>query len=177
MPIIYMVRHGRTTSNPADPLDPELDSQGHLQARAVAQELCGRLPGPLPILTSPLRRCQETVAPLSTLWRVQPVVERRVAEVPAPERSGLGREAWVRQALASNWPELILLGKTLQDGYETTLAGWFEGVQEAVLACRSDTVIFSHFVPINVLAGRALRVAQVACFRLRVRNSIRDERR
>jgi broad specificity phosphatase PhoE len=165
MPIIYMVRHGRITSDPTNPRDPELGPDGHSQARAVAQELSARLPAPLTILTSPLRRCQETAAPLSQLWRAQPAIEPRVAEVPSPERPGFNREEWLRQTLASSWPELTQLAKPPQDGHGAILALWRKGVQEAVLACRDDTVIVSHFVPINVLVGRALRTPRVTCFR------------
>jgi broad specificity phosphatase PhoE len=164
MPILYVVRHGRVASNPADIDDPELSLEGQSQAVAVADELRTRLPGVLPILTSPLRRCRETAAPLSALWRVEPVVEPRIAEVPGPPRSVLPREEWLRRALVAQWPELVALGQTLQTGYGSTLTSWRAGVLQAVLACPHDAVIFSHFVPVNVLTGHATRSERVACF-------------
>ena len=165
MATIYIVRHGRVASAPADPWNPELSLEGRSQAIAVSEELSTRLPGKLPILTSPLRRCIETAAPLARLWGMAPVIEARAAEVPGPPTTALPRDEWLRRALVADWPELIQLGQTLQDGYDKALAGWRENVMLAVLACRSDTVIFSHFVPINVLAGRALRTERVASFR------------
>ena len=165
MAIVYVVRHGRVASVPTDPANPELSLEGRSQAVAVAEELSARLPGKLPILSSPLRRCLETAAPLSKLWRVELVVEPRVAEVPGPPAATLPRDEWLRRALSSDWPELIQLGQALQKGYDTTLSGWRENVVKAVLACRQDTVIFSHFVPLNVLTGKALHSERVACFR------------
>jgi broad specificity phosphatase PhoE len=53
MPTLYVVRHGRVASNPVDPDDPELSAAGQSQASSVAEELRTRLPGKLPILTSP----------------------------------------------------------------------------------------------------------------------------
>jgi broad specificity phosphatase PhoE len=164
MPTLYVVRHGRVASSPLDAVDPGLSPEGHSQAHKVADELHARLPGTLPILTSPLRRCRETAAPLSALWGIEPVVEPRVAEVPGPPISALPREEWLRRALIADWPELITLGQTLQDGYETTLTSWRAGVLDAVFACPHDAVIFSHFVPVNVLTGRATRSQRVACF-------------
>ena len=164
MPTLYVVRHGRVASSPIDPEDPELSAEGQSQAAAVAQELRTRLPRKLPILTSPLRRCRETAAPLSAIWGVQPVIEPRIAEVPGPPPAALAREEWLRRALIAEWPELIELGQTLQEGYDSTLTNWRSGVLEAVLACPHDAVIFSHFVPVNVLTGRATRSERVACF-------------
>jgi broad specificity phosphatase PhoE len=164
MATVYIVRHGRVASNPADAGDPELSPEGQAQAEAVGQELASRLSGTLPIFSSPLRRCRETAAPLSRLWGVQPIMDARVAEVPGPPAAALPRDEWLRRALVLDWPELIQLGKSLQAGYDSTLVNWREGVLSAVLACRNDAVIFSHFVPVNVLTGRATRSQRVACF-------------
>jgi broad specificity phosphatase PhoE len=164
MPTLYVVRHGRVAANPADVDDPELSLEGQSQAAMIADELRTRLTDPLPILTSPLRRCRETAAPLSAIWRVEPIVEPRIAEVPGPPVSALPREEWLRRALIAEWPELIALGQTLQDGYDYTLTSWRAGVLEAALACPHDAVLFSHFVPVNVLTGQATRSDRVACF-------------
>ena len=91
-------------------------------------------------------------------------VEPRIAEVPGPPASALSREEWLRRALIAEWPELIALGKTLQDRYDCTLTSWRAGVLEVVRACPHDAVIFSHFVPVNVLTGHATSSQRVACF-------------
>src|SRR5260370_16816556 len=104
----------------------------------IADELRTRLPGPLTILTSPLRRCRETAAPLSAIWRVEPIVEPRIAEVPGPPISALSREEWLRRALIAEWPELIALGQTLQDGYDYTLTRWRPLALDAPPACPPD---------------------------------------
>jgi broad specificity phosphatase PhoE len=45
------------------------------------------------------------------------------------------------------------------------IAAWRRGVRQALLECREDTVIFSHYVPINVIVGFALGQDRVRCFR------------
>ncbi len=164
MPTLYVVRHGRVASNPVDPDDPELSAEGQSQAASVAEELRTRVPRKLPILTSPLRRCRETAAPLSAIWGTKPIVEPRIAEVPGPPPEALPRAEWLRRALIAEWPELIELGQSLQPGYDSTLTNWRAGVLEAILAYPHDAVVFSHFVPVNVLTGHATRSDRVACF-------------
>jgi len=164
MPTLYVVRHGRVHLSPTDPDDPELSAEGHLQAAAVADELHARLPGRLPIVTSPMQRCRETAAPLCALWGMQPIVEPRVAEVPGPPPEALPRAEWIRRSLILDWRELIELGQGLLEGYGATLTSWRSGVLEAALTCPQDAVIFSHFVPVNVLTGRATGSNRVACF-------------
>ncbi len=164
MPILYLVRHGRVAPVPKDGDDPELSPEGRAQAMTVADELTARLPGPLPILTSPLRRCRETAAPLCALWQLEPIIEPRVAEVPGPPETALPRAEWLRRSLVVDWPELISLGQSLQEGYDSVLKSWRAGVLEAVMECPHDAVIFSHFVPVNVLTGQATSSDRVACF-------------
>jgi broad specificity phosphatase PhoE len=158
MSLLYLIRHGRIADEPADPADPELGATGLQQARDAARQMQARLPGPLPILSSPMRRCRETAAPLAELWRVQPTVEPRVIEVPSPV-AGAARQLWLKQALAASWPELEQQDPTGQ------IAAWRAGVREALLAQRGDVVIVSHFVPINVIVGLALGQERVTCFR------------
>jgi broad specificity phosphatase PhoE len=165
MPLIYMVRHGRVASNPSDAANPELSPEGRSQADTVARELSERLPRPLPILTSPLLRCRETAAPLCARWQVEPLVDRRLAEVPGPEPELLARDEWIRRSLVLDWPQFIELGQSFGNGFDAVMTTWREEVLQAVMACQTDTVMFSHFVPLNVLAGRCLRSERVACFR------------
>jgi broad specificity phosphatase PhoE len=135
MPIIYLVRHGRVAANPADPLDPELSPDGAEQAREVARELHARLPSP------------------------------RVAEIPSPQPTPGARAAWLKQLLASTWAELERAQDPNQAAFSELLAAWRRGVRAAVCSCNVDTVIFTHFVPLNVVVGSALGQDRVVCFR------------
>jgi broad specificity phosphatase PhoE len=139
-----MVRHGRAAAGwDADP-DPPLDAVGRTQAAAVAERLAAgdRV---LPIVTSPLRRCQETAAVLAARWQVTPVVDAAVAEIPSPLGVPMGeRVAWLRQAMAGEWASL----GTRYTDYRDAVAGWIASRAE-------DTVVFSHFVAINAAIGAA----------------------
>ena len=84
MTTLILLRHGRSTANTAGVLagrtpGVELDDRGREQAAAVVDRLAA-----LPIasvVTSPLERCRQTVAPLAAARGLEPVVEDDLAEV------------------------------------------------------------------------------------------------
>jgi broad specificity phosphatase PhoE len=139
-----MVRHGRAAAGcDADP-DPPLDEVGRSQAAAVADRLAAG--AVLPIVTSPLRRCQETAAVLASRWNVTPVIDAAVGEIPSPLGVPItDRVGWLRQAMAGEW---AALGGRYTD-YRDAVAAW-------VAERREDTIVFSHFVAINAVIGAAM---------------------
>jgi broad specificity phosphatase PhoE len=141
---VRLVRHGRAAAGWNTDPDPGLDDLGRAQAEAVADVLAPL--GPLDVITSPLRRCQETAGHLAARWGVTPVVDPLVAEIPSPEGIDMAdRVEWLRVAMAGTWQAL---------GPRYT--GFRDGVVERVAAIERDTVVFSHFVAINVLIGHCL---------------------
>lgn len=143
MPRLYLVRHGRAAAGWDTDPDPPVDEVGRAQAAAMAERL-GPL-GPLPVLTSPLRRCRMTAEPLAVRWGVDPVVVPEVAEIPSPEGVPMGeRVPWLRAAMGATWSELGPRYTGFRDAVLATLAG-----------LREPTVVVSHFVAINAVIGAA----------------------
>jgi broad specificity phosphatase PhoE len=140
---LYLVRHGRAAAGWDTDPDPGLDEFGQRQAVAVAKRLAQH--GPLPILTSPLRRCQETAVPLATTWKVVPRIEPAVAEIPSPDGVAMAdRIEWLREAMRGAWADL--------DG---RYVAYRDLVVSTLVAMSGDAVVFSHFVAINVAIGSA----------------------
>lgn len=143
MALVRLVRHGRATGGwDADP-DPGLDDVGRAQAVTVAESLAGTV-GPQPaLLTSPMRRCQETAAAIAARLAIDAVVEPLVTEIPSPEGVPHGqRVPWLRVAMAGTWAELGPRYVTYRDA-----------VAAFVASRRVDTVITSHFIAINAVIG------------------------
>jgi broad specificity phosphatase PhoE len=143
MAILHLVRHGQASAGWDEHADPGLTEKGRAQAEAVAIAL--EPFGPVPVLSSTMQRCQETAAPLAKRWGVDVVVEKSVAEVPTPDGLGVAdRGPWLHTLLAGRWsteaPEL---------------EWWRRAVVDRLLAIESDTVVFTHFVAINVAIGAA----------------------
>lgn len=143
MPRIYLVRHGRAAAGWDSDPDPGLDELGRHQAERMADQLAPL--GPLQLLSSPLRRCQETAAVLGARWNLTATIEPLVAEIPSPEGVPMGaRTEWLRAAMAGTWSALGPRYTAFRDGVAECLAGLSE-----------SAVIASHFVAINAAIAAA----------------------
>jgi len=144
---IYMVRHGRAAAGwNVDP-DPALDDLGKKQSLDVAAVLKHK--GPLPVISSPLLRCQQTAFPLATAWGKDVTIEPAVGEIPSPEGYALeDRTEWLRAAMATTWTQVTQVSGLKYEHYRNNIA-------RVVAALTTDTVVFSHFVAINAVIGAA----------------------
>ncbi|MGX1196585.1 histidine phosphatase family protein [Parvibaculum sp. MBR-TMA-1.3b-4.2] len=166
MPTIYMIRHGEAAAGWNADADPGLSELGRSQAEAVADEIEARAGGRLPILTSPLKRCRETSMPLAARWNHDPAVEPRVAEIPSPIDDLESRGEWLRKIMAGTWAEAVAgEGHGGHLSKNVDLLAWRQGVANALLELPGDTVIFSHFIAINVAAGIAMEDDRLVTFK------------
>ncbi|MBT3224709.1 MAG: histidine phosphatase family protein [Deltaproteobacteria bacterium] len=151
MPKIYLVRHGKAAAGwDADP-DPGLDDLGRKQSIQATESLAPV--GPLDIVSSPLARTRETAIPLAELWQRTPRIETRVAEIPSPTEDLSERAEWLRGVMGDIWTN-----------QSQELLTWRQGIIDALYALEKDTVIFSHFIAINAIAGKAAGDERVVGF-------------
>jgi broad specificity phosphatase PhoE len=143
---LYLIRHARpaaTWGQDGDP-DPELDPEGVRQALRVRDELLA-LPAaerPTRVVSSPLRRCRETAAPLAEALGVPVEIDPAVGEIPTPAAlAQADRAAWLKAAFRGRWRDI--------EG-DRDYDGWRRGVAQALLA-RGGAAVFSHFVAINAV--------------------------
>ena len=149
---VVLVRHGQPDGTWGQDPDPGLDELGHAQARAVA-ELLGPL-GPLPVIVSPLRRTQETAAPLAALWSVEPVVEPGVGELVAPSAPQPDHASWLRALMTGTGAD----APEVMDPFRDRVVG-------AIRTIATDSIVVSHFLAINAVVGAATNDDRVLCFR------------
>jgi broad specificity phosphatase PhoE len=157
---VYMIRHGEAAAGWSEDKDPGLSDLGRSQSEAAAKVIMAREGKALPVLSSPLRRCQETSVPLATAWGQTVIIEPRVAEIPSPDLTLEERGVWLRQIMTGTWAET-----EAPIGHDLNLIGWKQSVADALLELKTDTVIFSHFIAINAAVGHALNDPSVICFR------------
>jgi len=139
---LYLVRHGKAAASFSEAPNPGLDDTGAGQAEAMAERLAPL--GPLPIVTSPLRRTRETAAPLERRWRFTARIEPAVGEIPSPMEDPAARGEWLRGVMAGVW-----------SAQTDDLKLWRQDVGDALLALQRPTVVITHFVAINVAVGIA----------------------
>ncbi len=152
MATLFLVRHGRAAAGFDGHLDPGLDDLGRTQALNSATTLAPL--GPFAIYSSPLARARETAVPLSQRWGIEPVIEHRVAEIPSPTDDLAQRAAWLREAMQGRW-------RTLPD----ELQQWRAALIECLLQLSEDSVVFCHYIAINVAVGAATSDDRLICFR------------
>lgn len=153
MPTIYMVRHGKAAAGFGGHVDPGLDDTGRQQAEATANYLASALLTPIDIVSSPLARARETAAPLAARWGTQASIEQRVAEIPSPTNDLDERVEWLRKVMADQWENLP---RNLHD--------WRRDMIDCILGYESDTVVFCHFIAVNVIVGAATEADALITF-------------
>jgi len=160
MPRHYLVRHARPAASWGEETDPGLDATGHQQAEAAALTLAQTLDR-MPIYSSPLRRCRETAHPLERMWQRSAEVFDPVAELPAPPVDLRARQQWLEQAMLGTWQEMNDFAPPGSPDY----LAWRETLLDSLARIPHDSVIFSHFIAINVVVGAARSRQDVVCFR------------
>ena len=148
---LYLIRHGKASGVWGMEKDPGLDDLGHTQAKTVALTLAPL--GPLPIITSPLARTRETSEPLAKIWQTKARVEPRVGEIRFPSETPADRVRWLKEVMIDQWPNL-----------DRHLRQWRQEVLEALVSVDTDTVVFTHYIAINVAVGYATEDSRVVCF-------------
>ncbi len=150
---LYLVRHGRAAAGWDTDVDPGLDDVGVQQAAVVAERLAERVSGNVRevcVVSSPLRRCQETAVPFASLIGTSYVIEPRVSEIPSPIGVALAeRTDWLRRVMQGTWSQVFATDGQAYLEFHSALAQWARSTTR-------DTVVFSHFIAINALIGLAL---------------------
>ncbi len=155
---IYMVRHGEASSTWGKAADPDLSELGHQQALKISEEL-GPL-GPLPILTSPMQRAQQTAAPFEKTWKTHAVIEPAITEIPTPDLGMKQRDGWLKAVMEGTWDQF---GN--QKAGEIRWNEWRHGVINRLLKITEDTLLTTHFISINVAVGWATGDNKVVNFK------------
>lgn len=151
MPKIYLIRHGRAAAGWGESDDPGLDSMGREQAVQVSQTM--QALNPMPIVSSPMARARETAEPLAQAWERAPEIDPRFSEIPTPEHIPYNRKAWIKDILSTSW-----------DALDTDLQAWKKNLLTALCSLQQDTVVFTHFIAINAIAGKAMHDHKVLVF-------------
>ena len=160
---IYMIRHGKAAAGWDGDADPGLDELGRTQAEAVAAKIQSLVNAPVPIFSSPLKRCQETAAPLAAAWGVTPQIEAGVGEIPPPLEDLTARTEWLRRVMAGTWEGLYGDEVSVESGVD--FRGWNDNVVNTLNALEGEAVvIFSHFIALNAAYCAATGAADVVSF-------------
>jgi broad specificity phosphatase PhoE len=156
---VYLIRHAKPSATwGGDDDDPGLDEQGQSQARKAAETLLALPPEQRPtrVVSSPLRRCQETAKPFAEAIGAAVEIDPAVGEIPTPSAlSAEERGPWLRAAFTGQWADIK--GDLDYDA-------WRHAALKAV-ASREHAAVFSHFVAINGVLTALANEPQVITLR------------
>jgi len=138
---IWLVRHGEAAVAFDQNIDPPLSDLGREQATKSAKYLSRCVPEDAQILTSPKLRAIQTGEPFSASRQRALDIDFRFIELPSPEAL-TERKDWIQRVLKGRWGEL-----------PESVHAWQGDVVEAIQRLQAPTVIFSHFLVINVVAA------------------------
>lgn len=138
--MITLIRHGEAAAKWGDHPNPSLSEQGRAQAEAVGRALSGNIVSQ--ILTSPMKRCQETALPLYQALKLQAQITPEVSEIPTPHDLKTDRVTWLRGLMSGIWSDA-----------EPIVQDWRSALLETIQSLPDNTVVFTHFVAINAIVS------------------------
>src|SRR5271154_1591887 len=107
---VYLIRHAKPSTVWGDgDDDPGLDELGHSQAKRAAETLMALPPEhrPTRVVSSPLRRCQETARPFAEAIGAALEIDPAVGEIPSPAAlAPEERGPWLRNAFGGTWADI-----------------------------------------------------------------------
>jgi broad specificity phosphatase PhoE len=138
---IFLVRHGEAAARWHESDDPGLSELGRQQAAAAARQLLERIPPVIRLLSSPMLRARETAAPLAAALGNEPAIVEPFREIPTPVAID-ERQTWLNRIARQTWSE-----------QHAMVRDWREALLTALRGIREPTVVFTHFMVLNVIVG------------------------
>ncbi len=159
----YVIRHGEAASGWGEDANPPLSEMGRAQAAKAAENIEAHLSAPVPIISSPLLRCQQTAQALAERWQQNIEIDPCFREIPSPHQDLDKRVAWLRRIMPGSWADLDNDAESAHVDFK----GWREGIISRLGDFRDDeaVVIFSHFIVLNVIYAAAEGTSAIVSFR------------
>lgn len=148
---VFLVRHGEAAASWDTASDPGLSDEGLRQASAVGGLLATR--SRCAVWSSPLQRARQTALPLVEAWQAPVRVEDAVRELPSVGVPMADRRAWLKGVMQSRW-----------EAVDPPLQAWRDRAWQVLCAAGQDVVVFTHFMVINAVVGRATHDERTVCF-------------
>ena len=140
---IILIRHGEAASSWEKSADPGLSNLGKAQAEECSNELLKiKNISSFSLISSPLTRARETSEPLSRKINIPISINPLFAEIPSPGINLSERKEWLQKIFKMKLSDL-----------ETPQKKWKDAIIAEIKNLNSPTIIFSHFMVINIIVS------------------------
>ena len=151
---IFLIRHGEAAQSWDQSADPGLSKLGKEQALECFNTLYENEDlNQFNLISSPLKRAQETSLHFKKNLDKQLSLNEAFREIPSPGISLLERKNWLQEVFKKNINELEKPQQIWQSKILSTLKSFTE-----------PTIIFSHFMVINVVVSTLKKDPRVVSF-------------
>lgn len=152
---IYLVRHGQAEAGWDQDINPPLSKLGQQQAQMAAKVLCESIANikDFQCIASPIKRAHETAQYFANAAKKEIIIENRVAEIPSPMQDLQERMPWLMSVMKDEWPNL-----------SPALNAWRNDCIAFICSLKQDSIIFSHYIAINVMIGHCQHNEQVISY-------------
>ena len=152
---IYLIRHGEARKSWDEDKDPGLSFKGKEQALKLGRFLNEDLKNKkFKIISSPLKRAQETARPFSKERKQKITINTKFSEIPSPGVSMKDRSNWLGTIFNIDIENL-----------EEPQNLWKNNILEEIKNTKEPTLIFSHFMVINVVLNKIFNHKKLVVFR------------
>ena len=140
---IILIRHGEAASSWEKSTDPGLSYLGKAQAEECSNELLKLKDiNSFRLVSSPLSRAKETSEPLSKKINIPVSINPLFAEIPSPGINLSERKEWLQKIFKMKLSDL----ETPQKKWKNSIIAELENLDK-------PTIIFSHFMVINIIVS------------------------
>ena len=139
---IILIRHGEAASGWSDDSDPGLSNLGKSQAEAVKENLESFTSQNFQLISSPKKRAIETAQPTSLDWKSEIKIDDAFSEIPASNIKLERRMEWLKSMMNM---DIAMLPEDVKE--------WRSRIIKKLKNIKSNSIIFSHFMVINVVVG------------------------
>jgi len=140
---IYLIRHGEAGKSWDEDPDPGLSEKGIKQSEQIVTYLSEELKDKsYDVISSPLLRAKQTAIPLQKVLNFEISINDSFAEIPSPGIKLSERKSWLQNIFDSKIIDL-----------ESPQVEWREKIMKSLIDLNQNTLIFSHFMVINCVAG------------------------
>ena len=162
---IFLVRHGEASEGWTSQ-DPPLSELGKSQAKSLMAFVDSVFDensiNNTNVISSPLNRCKETASLALEKKNLEIAINENFKELPSPTLDLEKRVNWLRRILPLTWPELLKDKETMESA--VNFNQWKENIMNNIYSLKKDTIIFTHFVVINVVIGEILKSDRIINF-------------
>ena len=151
---IFLIRHGEASQSWDQSPDPGLSELGKSQAIDCFNFLSSRTElKKFDLVSSPLKRAIETAAPFKQNLDIDLKIKEEFKEIPSPGISLEERKEWLQEMFKKNITEL-----------EKPQTFWKNNILSCLNKITKPTIIFTHFMVINVVSGSLKKEDKVVSF-------------